>query len=673
MEAEFVGVAALALTPTGLGPLSRTWPTSAKGKRPRIQPGSTLTRVTCGIAAGGVVLTGDGLKRRCRKSRIFRRMQMRWATEDSLESRWQRAAKGIFEEDDRAPKEGSFTDHLDRDWEDFRRHIEYLESDQDYNFVKKALMVASLAHDGQYRKSGDRFIAHPIEVAIFLAKLQVDKVVLAAGLLHDTVEDCDIDLRDLEEVFGADVPQLVDAVTKASTQTKPGIKKFVEDMRTLLPGRFLHFLGTARTQESAEEQKAKQQSENLRDMFLAMADDYRVILIKLADRLHNMRTLGAMKPDKQEKKAMETLCFFAPLAHRLGHHPLKMELEDLSFMYLNPEAFSKLREGLVPHRREFEHVAKVAHQHLNRTLQEKYSTSAGVTWDITASEKGMYSLWRKLQRDPAGLIEAVKDIFALRIVVDVKRRADETEEDYEARTIQECYEVFEAVRHMPRWHGPAKVEKDYIECPKPNGYQSLHGVWLHPGSNVSFEIQVRTKEMHQVAERGHMARYGAKEATPWLQGLHQGSKDPQEFVEDIQMEILGKRCYVFLKDGSILNLSRGCTVLDAAFKIHTEVGLCMAYPEVNGKRVALDYELQNSDKVNIVKADKVVAQEVWEDYAFLRKTRSELRSYFDRQRQAEGHIDLAAGIATAGTVGTATLVNVATHLPHAAHAVRPFF
>jgi len=569
-----------------------------------------------------------------------------------LQSKWKDAADGRFAIDD----DPDFESKLAQNWQELRKHLTYLNED-DLDFIHRALNVASAAHSGQKRKSGEDFITHPIEVAKILADhLKVDKIVLAAGLLHDTVEDCEIQFTDLEDMFGPEVRIIVEGETKACKRTQPAFRRFLNHIGQMKPG--------AETEDSQKARKEAQHLKNFRDMFFAIADDYRVLLVKLADRLHNMRTLEHMPNRKQVEKAKETFGIFAPLAHRSGLWSFKTELEDLSFKFLWPEAYSRLESRLDSRRRQFEKALVAAERHLNEALEEARFSAK---WEITTREKGLYSLWRKMKRGKHTSIEAVKDIIAIRIVIDAERRPNESDEDYRKRTEELCYRARECAYGMAEWNGLREYEKDYIQYKKPNGYQSLHVILQQSAMDVPLEVQIRTKEMHRVAELGMAAHFAYAEMagvggvdlhesreTPWMATIREGQfNDPRELVEEVHKEILGTRCFVFSKDGVPIDLSKGCTVLDAACKIHSEVLFYMDYPMVNGQRVDVDYELKNGDLIHIVKAEEPRPEKDWMQKAYLNSTKRALATFFRKKtlrEREEPVIDLAAGIVTGASM-----------------------
>lgn len=547
--------------------------------------------------------------------------------------------------------------------------------------ILSALCVAALAHKGQKRKSGEPYLVHPVAVAELLAKLKVHRDVVIAGLLHDTVEDNPtMRFEDIEGLFGPDVRRIVEGETKASKRTKLGGRSIwtspYTPLRCFVFGK-AHQEGTENSAPDSAEARALRQAENLRDMFLAMADDYRVILVKLADRLHNMRTLQFMPEKKRQAIAAETLAVFAPLAHRLGVWAFKTELEDLAFKHLHPEEFAGLDELLRMRRPQYSSTLSAAARDFRDMLkQDPVLQEQRVQVQITGREKGMYSLWYKMLRNRkyGNNIDKVTDIIALRVVLRIEKHAGESVAEYEARGNQLCYHAMSVAHRLPDWAPPegGASYKDYIHFPKPNGYRSLHTTFVHRDVPVPLEIQIRTQEMHDVAECGMAAHWSYKgeqhgeserarmksRRVAWLASIKEkhgeSDADPLQFVQDVLREELGQRCFVFLRDGRILNLSRGCTVLDAAFKIHTEVGMHMLYPEVNGCQVDPSYKLQNGDRVNIETSPQARPKTSWLAHAWLRSTRVKLSAYFRKQlRDQSNQVDLAAAVATAATVTAA--------------------
>jgi GTP pyrophosphokinase len=464
---------------------------------------------------------------------------------------------------------------VDRYWDRLMPTVSYLGTMQVAK-IYNALRVAYRAHRGQMRKSGEPFIIHPVEVALLLAGLKMDGETVMAGLLHDTVEDTDLTFAEVEAMFGHVVRSIVEGETKVSKLPKLAFSDYADE-----------------------------QAENLRQMFVAMTDDYRIIIVKLADRLHNMRTLRHMKPEKQIKISRETLDIFAPLAHRMGIWQFKSELEDTAFMYLYPLEYKRLNKRLRQHQTKFRHTLEKSQEILERTLNADRvirEDSAGVK--VYGRTKEVYSLWHKMETKGEHNLDNIVDVVALRVIITPQQKQEEdSKEVNEAdRGVWLCYHVLGLVQHLPGFQPmPTKV-KDYISFPKPNGYQSLHTALMLNGQAI--EVQIRTLAMHHVAEHGmasHWAYTDGKRRkmdsfynTPWLSSIKEWQADSinsRDFVDSVRRELLGKRVFVFLRNGKILNLARGATAIDAAFQIHTEVGLTMEGVEINGKPVSIDWSL----------------------------------------------------------------------------------
>ena len=436
----------------------------------------------------------------------------------------------------------------------------------DISMIEKAYKIAYEAHEGQKRKSGEPYIIHPLCVAIILADLELDKETIVAGLLHDVVEDTVMTTEEITKEFGAEVALLVDGVTK---------------------------LG----QLSYSADKVEVQAENLRKMFLAMAKDIRVILIKLADRLHNMRTLKYMKPEKQKEKARETMDIYAPLAQRLGISKIKVELDDLSLKYLEPEVYYDLVEKIALRKTERQKfvdgiVAEV------RAHIEKASIKA----QIDGRVKHFFSIYKKMVNQDKTL-DQIYDLFAVRIIVD---------------TVKDCYAALGVIHEMYK-PIPGRF-KDYIAMPKPNMYQSLHTTLIGPGGRP-FEIQIRTFEMHRTAEYGIAAHWKYKEASnnggtvnvskqeeeklSWLRQILEWQKDMsdgKEFMSLLKsdLDLFAESVYCFTPAGDVKNLPNGSTPIDFAYSIHSAVGNKMIGARANGKLVNIDYVIQNGDRIEII-------------------------------------------------------------------------
>ena len=432
----------------------------------------------------------------------------------------------------------------------------------DISMIEKAYNIAYEAHKDQRRKSGEPYIIHPLCVGIILADLELDKETIVAGLLHDVVEDTVMTSEELKEEFGEEVALLVDGVTK---------------------------LG----QLSYSADKVEVQAENLRKMFLAMAKDIRVILIKLADRLHNMRTLKYMKPEKQKEKARETMDIYAPIAHRLGISKIKVELDDLSLKYLEPEIYYDLVEKIA--------LKKDARQAFVDSIVadvSKHIEAAGIKAQIDGRIKHFFSIYKKMVNQQKTL-DQIYDLFAVRIIVD---------------TVKDCYAALGVIHEMYK-PIPGRF-KDYIAMPKQNMYQSLHTTLIGP-NGTPFEIQIRTFEMHRTAEYGIAAHWKYKEAADgkkgntrseeeklsWLrQVLDWQMSDNREFMSLLKsdFDLFSESVYCFTPSGDVKNLPNGSTPIDFAYSIHSAVGNRMIGARVNGKLVTIDYVIQNGDRIEVI-------------------------------------------------------------------------
>lgn len=537
-------------------------------------------------------------------------------------------------------------------WDELRPTFGYL-PDSRTSEVYKALRVAYECHNGQMRKSGEPFVMHPVQVALLLTSLKMDTETVMAGLLHDTVEDTDMTFELVEELFGPVVKSIVEGETKVSKLPKLA---FSEE-----------------TETDKEASTYDEQAENLRQMFVAMTEDYRIIIVKLADRLHNMRTLQHMKPAKQIKISRETLDIFAPLAHRMGIWQFKSELEDISFQYLYPQEYKRLKRKLLTHEQRLSEVLERSQALLKAQLEGDMTLQdQAAKVEVVGRTKEIYSLWHKMETKEERNLDHIGDVVALRVIITPPEDEEEEEGEFEEhddhdfkssqsmsrpknrrnsqrtnqadRGVWLCYHVLGLVQHLPGFQPLPTRVKDYISFPKPNGYQSLHTAVMLNGQTI--EVQIRTSHMHQVAEYGmasHWAYTDSKRMphadvynTPWLSSIKEWQKDrisSRDFVESVRRELLGKRVFVFLRNGKILNLARGATAIDAAFQIHTEIGLQMHAVEINGKAVPFSYELRNGDVVSILTGKGRPSLD-WMRYAKSRSTRSKLRAYF-RQKQKE--------------------------------------
>lgn len=439
--------------------------------------------------------------------------------------------------------------------------VQSLRPDADVERIAHAYRFAEWAHSGQTRLSGEPYITHPCSVALIVADLGLDDASILAALLHDTVEDTAVDLPTIRQEFGEEVARLVEGVTKLSK---------------------LHFV-TAR----------QEQVENLRKVLVAMAQDVRVILIKLADRLHNLRTLDPLPEEKRKAIALETLQVYAPIAHRLGIWRLKWELEDLAFKHLDPQTYKALAKKVEKTRAERVHLVEQAIEQLEQALKK-----AGINACVQGRPKHLFSIYQKMQREGVD-IDRIYDLIALRVIVS---------------TEAECYLALGVVHKL--WTPLPGMFSDYIAKPKPNGYQSLHTKVLGPGGEV-MEVQIRTWEMHRNAEYGIAAHWRYKEgredakppsdpldqALSWLRQLmelHQDMRDAAEFTRSVLSDLFKDQVFVFTPKGDVLELPKGATPIDFAYRIHTEIGHRCIGAKVNGKLVPLDYQLQTGDVVEIL-------------------------------------------------------------------------
>ena len=486
----------------------------------------------------------------------------------------------------------------------------------DLMIVARAFAVAYAAHDGVMRKSGDAYIVHPIEVTRTLALMHLDGDTMAAGLLHDVVEDTDVTLEAIEEIFGERVAHLVDGTTKL------GKIQWVQD---------------SDDHRNRQDREREQQAESLRKMFLAMVDDIGVVLIKLADRLHNMRTLGSMRRDKQVRIAQQTMEIYAPLANRLGIWQVKSELEDLAFQYLQPEQYTHIVEEL--DRRGADSAIA-----LNQILDQLDAllSDAGIKADMYGRKKHIYSIFRKMNRKNRAFDE-IYDVIGIRIIVE---------------DVTQCYSALGLVHG--KWHPvPGEID-DYIATPKESMYQSLHTAVIGPGGHP-VEIQIRTWEMHHVAEYGIAAHWRYKEGSKgdqrleakitWLRQLmdwRDEVADAEEFVESLKSDVFQDMIYCFTPAGDIIELPRGATPVDFAYRIHTEVGHHTVGATVNGQQVDLKYELNNAQIVEIrtsktVRGPRRDWLQLENGYVKTASAREKIRQWFRRQERDE---NIASGKTT---------------------------
>ncbi|HET7771418.1 MAG TPA: bifunctional (p)ppGpp synthetase/guanosine-3',5'-bis(diphosphate) 3'-pyrophosphohydrolase [Chloroflexota bacterium] len=464
----------------------------------------------------------------------------------------------------------------------------------DLSQVRAAYEFAAAAHEGQLRGTGEPYVQHPLETALILADLQMDRTTICAGLLHDVPEDTNRTVEQIQETFGSEIAKLVDGVTKLSR---------------------IHW-------ETLEEQQA----ENLRKMFLAMAEDIRVVIVKLCDRLHNVRTLDGKSESARKRIARETLEIYAPLAHRLGIWELKWRLEDGAFYYLEPERYQELKRLLADTRQTREGFIEQAIASLTAELNKH-----GLEPVVNGRPKHIYSIYNKIQRTGRSF-DQLYDLLAIRVQVD---------------SIQSCYAALGIVHSL--WHPVPGQFDDYIATPKGNMYQSLHTAVIGPGGR-HLEVQIRTFDMHQVAEHGIAAHWRYKEGTgagdqafeaklAWLRQLmdwQQELSSAQEFVDTVKMDLFQDQVYVFTPKGQIKDLPAGSTPLDFAYRIHTDVGHRCIGARVNGKLVSLDYQLKNGEIVEILtsKSSRGPSRD-WLNLVQTAHAREKIRQWFKQQQRAQ--------------------------------------
>lgn len=482
---------------------------------------------------------------------------------------------------------------MDHSFNELKEKIVQYDSNCNIEMLEKAFNLSRRAHEGQQRESGEPFFIHPDEVALILADLEMDCVSIIASLLHDTVEDTKYTIDNIKVDFGDEIAQLVDGVTK---------------------------LG-----QLSYTSKKEQQAENLRKMFIYMAKDIRVIMIKLADRLHNMRTLQYLTPEKQLEKARETLEIYAPIAHRLGIYKIKWELEDLSLRYLEPKVYYNLVESISQKRKEREQFI----QHIIDNVSKRI-TDLGIECRIEGRPKNFYSIYKKMKVQNKSL-EQIYDIFAIRIILN---------------TVQDCYSVL-GLMHEMYIPIPGRF-KDYIAMPKPNMYQSLHTT-LMGEKGSPFEVQIRTWEMHKVAETGIAAHWKYKEGggTPtnidsklaWLRQMLDWQKempDADEFMETLKVDLFTDEVFVFTPKGDVIDLPAGSTPIDFAYAIHSAVGNRMIGAKANGKIVPLGYELANGDIVEILtsSASRGPSRD-WVKIVKSSEAKNKINQWFKREKKDE--------------------------------------
>jgi GTP diphosphokinase / guanosine-3',5'-bis(diphosphate) 3'-diphosphatase len=465
----------------------------------------------------------------------------------------------------------------------------------DIEIVRRAYEFSEKAHAGQIRRSGEPYISHPLGVAGILASLRLDISTIITGLLHDTVEDTPVTLAEIERQFGATVARLVDGVTKISR---------------------MKFRNTH-----------EKQGENIRKMIVAMGKDVRVVLVKLADRLHNMRTLNHLPPEKQLRIAEETLTIYSPLASRLGMNAIKIELEDLSFRYSQPDAYYALAQKVARKKKERERYI----DEVKSILTNEVALRTKIQFEVQGRPKHLYSIFRKMQARNIDY-EQVFDLLAFRVCVD---------------TVSECYEILGVVHSL--WKPIPGRFKDFIAMPKNNNYQSLHTTVIGPGGE-RIEIQIRTVAMNQIAERGIAAHWAYKEGDEdggetdkasaqkfnWLRDLvamHQQTNSSDEFLENVKSDLFESEIYVFTPKGEVKEFPEGATPIDFAFSIHTDVGSRIAAARVNGRLVTLKHKLKNGDSVEIITSKTQQPSKDWLKFCVTTKAKSKIRAFVKAEQR----------------------------------------
>jgi GTP diphosphokinase / guanosine-3',5'-bis(diphosphate) 3'-diphosphatase len=499
----------------------------------------------------------------------------------------------------------------------------------DFTALHAAYDFAARSHEGQMRNSGEPFISHPMEVVGILAELHLDMPTLIAGMLHDTVEDSSATVDEVRAAFGDEVAALVDGVTKL------GKIKF--------------------------DSRDEAQSQNLRKMLIAMAKDIRVILIKLADRLHNMRTIEFVPPERQREKAIETRDIYAPLAHRLGISQVKWSLEDLSFKVLEPQKYQQIQRLVADSRNAREAYLKQVIDELTKALDE-----VGIKAEISGRPKHFYSIYQKMSQKGKDFNE-IYDLIALRIIVD---------------SVKDCYGALGTVHSM--WKPVPGRFKDYVAMPKFNMYQSLHTTVIGPAGRP-LELQIRTEEMHRTAEYGIAAHWRYKEGggrsdetfderLAWLRQMLEWQtelKDPREFMEALKIDLFEDEVFVFTPKGDVVSLRKGSTPIDFAYNIHTEVGNHTVGAKVNGSIVPLGYELQMGDRVEIMTNKNSQPSRDWLNIVRTSSARSKIRSFFSKASRtddfAKGKDELQKilrkqGLSVGSSAGAKALLHVAKEM-----------
>jgi guanosine-3',5'-bis(diphosphate) 3'-pyrophosphohydrolase len=474
-------------------------------------------------------------------------------------------------------------------FDDILEKISSQYSEKEITLLKKAYVFAGRAHEGQVRRSGEPYLSHPLEVANLLADMKLDSITLAAGLLHDVLEDTAVTALGLQEAFGKEIADLVEGVTKIS-----------------------------RVQESSPETR---QAETIRKIILAMTDDHRVIFIKLADRVHNLKTLKFLPEPKQKQIAQETLEIFVPIANRLGMGRIKAELEDLSFRYVSPDDYFNMTSLVEPRKKKAEKEIKKIKKILEGLMQENH-----IPAEIFFRIKRLYSIYNKMNLQKIDF-DQVYDFLAIRIITD---------------SVKNCYAIL-GIIHQNWPHFPHRF-RDLISMPKPNLYQALHTTIITENKQT-VEIQIRTKTMHNMAVNGISAHWKYKEKAPqsimkedarlhWLRemvDLYKEQKNPKEFLKSLKINLIPEEVYVFTPKGKVVTLPAGASVLDFAFKIHSEIGLQAKEAKINGKSAPLKTILKSGDIIEIITSPQKRPSRDWLNKAFTSKARHQIKQWFNQQ------------------------------------------
>jgi GTP diphosphokinase / guanosine-3',5'-bis(diphosphate) 3'-diphosphatase len=478
--------------------------------------------------------------------------------------------------------------------EDIIRTVSQNHPQADLDLLRRAYIFSARSHTKQTRASGEPYLVHPLEVANILAELRLDEVSVATGLLHDVVEDTLVDLETIEKYFGEEIAHLVNGLTKIS--------------------------------QASNISREERQAENVRKMLLAMVDDVRVVLVKLADRLHNMRTLGFLEPEKRKRIAQETMDIYAPIAHRLSMGKLRAELEDLAFRYLHPEDYRELTKQIERRRPETEEFLK----NVTARIEEKLKESDVPFIRIESRVKRLYSVWRKLKQQRIEL-DQVYDLAAVRIIT--------------PNDVRYCYAVLGVIHNT--WRPVPGRFKDWIATPRDNMYKSLHTSVIG-AKGQPFEVQIRTEEMHQIAEEGVAAHWKYKEgrrgahdddeAFQWLRSLiewTQEVKDSKDFLETLKLDLYPKDVYAITPMGKVIQLPRGATPIDFAYSIHSEVGHTCTGARINGRIVPLRTQIQNGDVVEIITSPNAHPSRDWLNFIVTSRARNRVRHWIAEQQRAE--------------------------------------